>query len=79
MSDLKTKATNKSVTDFLDSVKHPQRRKEGLELLKLMQDSMGEKPVMWGESIVARAREIMATNQLYGNFNPQKSSKVPER
>jgi len=52
MSDLKTKPTNASVDEFLNSVEHPQRREDGFELLRMMKEITKEEPTMWGPSIV---------------------------
>jgi Domain of unknown function (DU1801) len=52
MAENKTKATKQSVSAFLDSVADETRRKDGKALAKLMAEITGEKPTMWGPSIV---------------------------
>lgn len=52
MAELKTKATNKSPKDFLNTVEPEQKREDGLVLLEIFESITGETPVMWGESIV---------------------------
>lgn len=52
MTDLKTKPTDKSVTEFLQKVENPKRKQDSFKILKLMQEVIGEEPVMWGDSIV---------------------------
>ncbi len=52
MSELKTKANDRSVDDFLNSIAHPTRREDGWKLLELFKEETGENPVMWGPSIV---------------------------
>lgn len=52
MSGLKTKANSGSVTAFLGSVGNEQRRKDAFELLALMKQVTGERPRMWGTSLV---------------------------
>ena len=52
MSENKTKPTDVKVEDFLSSIEHPTRKKDGIELLKIMKEITKEKPVMWGPSIV---------------------------
>lgn len=52
MAEPKTKATKNSVSKFLNSVKPDEKRKDGLTLLKLFKKITGQKPVMWGTSIV---------------------------
>lgn len=51
MSELKTKANNKSVNAFIKSI-DIKRREDCRCLLALMQDITGNKPKMWGDSIV---------------------------
>ena len=52
MVELKTKRNDASVEEFLKSVENEQRRADCLELLELMTELSGEKPKMWGKSIV---------------------------
>ncbi|WP_192350707.1 DUF1801 domain-containing protein [Algoriphagus sp. Y33] len=52
MAELKTKATEDSVEDFLNTIAHPVRREDGFKLLQLFKDETSEEPVMWGPSIV---------------------------
>lgn len=52
MADLKTKKNQASVQQFLASVENEKRRKDAQVVLKLMREIMGEKPAMWGPSIV---------------------------
>ena len=52
MAELKTKATNASVTKFLGSIKDEQRRKDCETIVELMRDATAAEPKMWGTSIV---------------------------
>ena len=52
MSDLKTKQTSKSVADFIDAIDNDTKRDDSRILLKLMEEVVGEKPKMWGDTIV---------------------------
>ncbi len=52
MTELKTKPGTKSVEEFIGSIEDEKRRKDCSEILSLMADITGEKPVMWGETIV---------------------------
>jgi len=52
MAENKTKATAKSVPDFINSIEDPGRRKDCLAISALMEDLSGSKPRMWGESMV---------------------------
>ena len=52
MAELKTKKSNASVSTFLKNVEDEQRRKDGLELLKIFKEVTKMRPKMWGSSIV---------------------------
>ena len=52
MTELKTKKNEASVEGFLESVENEKRREDSFVVLKLMKEVTGEKPVMWGTSIV---------------------------
>ena len=56
MAELKTKATNESVTDFLNKVTDKGRRDDCFAVLGIMKDVTGEEPKMWGPSIVGFRR-----------------------
>jgi hypothetical protein len=52
MPELKTKLTTQKPTDFIKSVDSDQKREDSLVLLKMFERATGEKPAMWGTSIV---------------------------
>ena len=52
MPENKTKATTLSVTAYIDALTDPTRRSDTKELVQLMQQASGEKPRLWGPSIV---------------------------
>ena len=52
MAELKTKPTNESVKDFLNRIPEAERREDCFALVKMMEEITGEKPKMWGPSIV---------------------------
>jgi len=52
MADNKTKPTELSVAAFIDAITDPTKRADAKALVKLMQDVAGEKPKMWGPSII---------------------------
>ena len=52
MAENKTKPTKMSVAEFIDSLTDPSRRADAKALVKLMQKAAGEKPKMWGASII---------------------------
>jgi hypothetical protein len=56
MSEIKTRPTKVSPTEFLKTVDNAQRQRDGRELLKLMRDVTGERPQMWGPSIIGFGR-----------------------
>ncbi|MGG5173214.1 DUF1801 domain-containing protein [Pseudarthrobacter sp. J1738] len=56
MAENKTTPTAVSVDEFLARVVHPTRRADGERLLELMSTITGQKPVMWGPSIVGFGR-----------------------
>ena len=52
MAENKTLATKASVGAFVDKIADPAKRADANALVKLMQKATGEKPAMWGPSIV---------------------------
>ena len=52
MSELKTKPTSQDPRDFLNTVEPTEQRSDSFSLLEMMERITGEKPVMWGPSIV---------------------------
>jgi Domain of unknown function (DU1801) len=52
MTENKTKATALSVGAYIDAQTDAARRADAKALVQLMQRASGEKPVMWGTSIV---------------------------
>ncbi|HBE40484.1 MAG TPA: DUF1801 domain-containing protein [Bacteroidales bacterium] len=53
MAELKTKQHDSDVTEFINSFAvTEQKRKDSFELLKLMEDITGLKPLTWGPSII---------------------------
>ena len=52
MAEIKTKVTDASVEDFLNSVDNDTRRQDGFELLKMYKRVTKMEPKMWGPSMV---------------------------
>ena len=52
MAEPKTKVTKASVKEFLSQVPEKERRDDCFAVAKLMEEITGEKPKMWGPSIV---------------------------
>lgn len=52
MGEIKTKQTDASVEEFINSVDNEKRREDGFVLLQLFNKVTGLKPKMWGPSII---------------------------
>lgn len=52
MAENKTKPTTVSVAAFIEAITDETRRADAHALVKLMQNASGEKPKMWGPSII---------------------------
>ena len=52
MAELKTKPTQASVKEFLNQIPDKERRDDCFALAKMMEEITGEKPKMWGPSII---------------------------
>jgi len=50
--EIKTKETTASVSDFINSVKDEQKRKDSFAILDMMQKATGAEPKIWGSSII---------------------------
>ncbi len=49
---IKTKQTDSSVEDFINTIADEQKRKDSQIVLKMMEKAMKEKPKMWGSSMI---------------------------
>lgn len=52
MAEQKTTPTRVRVNDFIAAIADERRRRDCRTLLKLMREATGEKPVMWGPTII---------------------------
>ena len=52
MAENKTRPTEVSVAGFIEAVTDETKRKDAKALMKLLQKATGEKPKMWGPSII---------------------------
>lgn len=52
MADVKTKPSQASVKKFVDGVENERRREDCRTVVRMMEEVTGEKPVMWGGSII---------------------------
>ena len=82
MAEPKTRPTKASVTEFIDRIADENRREDSRTIIAMMRKITGEKPVMWGESIVGFGSQTLT----YANgseldwpitaFSPRKQSLV---
>jgi len=56
---LKTKKTEQSPEDFLNSIKDDAQRTDSIAIVKMMQKATGEKPKMWGTSIIGFGNVVL--------------------
>ncbi|UYP44590.1 hypothetical protein NEF87_000875 [Candidatus Lokiarchaeum ossiferum] len=52
MAVLKTKANDKNVQAFLDTIQNPQKKQDSLVIMQILQEKSGNEPIMWGNSII---------------------------
>jgi len=52
MSGLATKETNKSVSDFISSIKSETKKEDAKKLLSLIQEVTGIQPKVWGDNFI---------------------------
>lgn len=81
MAELKTKLTKQKATDFLKTVEPEQKREDGKVLLKMFEKATGEKPAMWGTSIVGfgtyhyeSERSAQKGDWMITGFSPRKAN-----
>ncbi len=76
----KTKPTKVSPVSFLESVEHPQRRADGLELLNFFSQVTQLRPIMWGPSLIGYGRYAYEYKSGHGGelfltgFSPRKTA-----
>lgn len=81
MSELKTKVNDADVNEFIDSVDNEQKKKDGFKLLEIFTRLTGEKPKMWGPSIIGfgqyhykSERSKQEGDWLLTGFSPRKQA-----
>lgn len=52
MGEIKTKVTDESVEDFINSVENDAKRQDGFTLLEIFKRATGEPAKMWGKSLI---------------------------
>ncbi len=76
----KTQPNDADVAAFLNSVEHQKRREDSLKMLDMMSEITGEKPVMWGDSIVGfglyryKYKSGREGDWFYTGFSPRKQN-----
>jgi hypothetical protein len=56
MGELKTRPTDRDVTEFLNGIEDEEKRRDCFALADLMQRITGDKPEMWGEGMIGFGR-----------------------
>lgn len=56
MAELKTQPGNQDVSEFLEGIEDERQRNDSKLLAGLMEDVTGEKPTMWGSTVVGFGR-----------------------
>lgn len=81
MAELKTKLTKQRATDFIKTVQPDEKQADSLVLLKMFEKATGEKPAMWGASIVGfgsyhykSERSSQQGDWLLVGFSPRKAN-----
>jgi len=77
MPEPKTQRTNASVAAFIAAIENEQRRKDAKAVDKLMREITGEKPAMWGPSIIGYGEYQSPTGAWPRiGFSPRKANLV---
>jgi hypothetical protein len=77
MAEPKTQRTKASVAAFISAVEDDTRRKDAKAVDKLMREASGEKPAMWGPSIIGYGEYEGPTGKWPRiGFSPRKASLV---
>jgi hypothetical protein len=58
-AELKTRETDESVDDFVETVENETRRSDARELVKIFTKITGEEPRMWGTAIIGFGRTML--------------------
>ena len=77
----KTKQNDADVIQYLHTIENEQRKKDSLILVDIMEKVTGEKPKMWGESIIGYGTysyegKTCKGEWLASGFSPRKASLV---
>lgn len=78
--ELKTKQTDDSVTDFLNSVADDERRTDAFRLLEMFIRITGDEPKMWGPAIIGFGHRVLKYDSgreldwMVTGFSPRKAN-----
>lgn len=79
--EIKTKETDASVEDFINSISDEQKRKDSFAIIEMMQKATGEQPKMWGSGIIGFGNRVYespttgrAVDWLVIGFAPRKAN-----
>ena len=76
-SEPKTRPTDASVAEFIAAVDHPVRRADAEVVCAMLEEVTGEKPVMWGPSIIGFGSYPGPTGDWpIAGFSPRKAQTV---
>lgn len=80
MAELKTRENDADVMALLNQVEPESKRNDALTLLKMMERIIGEKPKMWGPSIIGFGNYLLKYDSgreldwFYTGFSPRKQN-----
>ena len=78
MAELKTKPTDKSPYDFLNSLDDENQKKDSLALIELFKEASMAEPIMWGDAIIGFGNSSYKNSKgkefpwFYFGFSPRK-------
>ena len=58
LAQIKTKPTNASVKDFINTIPNEQKRNDSFVIMEMMKKASGKEPKMWGPAIIGFGKMI---------------------
>lgn len=81
LAEIKTKPTQASVDEFINSIDNEQKREDSFTILQMMKDASGEEPVLWSSAIIGFGNKQVTSaatgrtvNWLRIGFSPRKAN-----
>lgn len=81
LAEIKTKPTQASVDEFINSIDNEQKREDSFTILQMMKDASGEEPVLWSSAIIGFGNKQVTSaatgrtvNWLQIGFSPRKAN-----